>query len=178
MADLPTRYLGKLEVSAQGLGGLGISEFYGPTDDAESLATIRRALDLGVTLLDTADVYGHGHSERLIGQAIAGRRDEVAVATKFGVRRADNGIGQEVRGDREYVREAIDASLTRLGIDHVDLYYLARLDPKVPIEDTVGALAELVEAGKVRYLGLSEVGAGTLRRAHAVHPITALQSEW
>lgn len=178
MDDLPIRRLGELKVSAQGLGGLGMSEFYGPTDDEQSIATIRRALDLGVTLLDTADVYGHGKNEELFGRAIAGRREDVVLATKFGVRRADNGIGQEVRGDAAYVRTAIDASLTRLGVDHVDLYYLARVDAKVPIEETVGALAELVVAGKVRYLGLSEAGAGTIRRAHAVHPITALQTEW
>ncbi|QFZ19213.1 aldo/keto reductase [Saccharothrix syringae] len=178
MSKLPTRTLGGAEVGALGLGGLGVAEFYGPTDDAQSTATIRRAVDLGVTLFDTADVYGHGTGEELLGKALADRRDEVLIATKFGVRRADNGIGQEVRGDRAYVREALEASLRRLGVDHVDLYYQARVDTSVPIEETVGALAELVAEGKVRHLGLSEASAATIRRAHAVHPITALQTEW
>ncbi|MEV7399568.1 aldo/keto reductase [Streptomyces sp. NPDC091267] len=180
MSDgLPTRRLGTLEVAAQGLGGLGISEFYGPTDDAESIATIHRALELGVTLIDTADVYGHGASEELIGKAVAGhRREQAVIATKFGVVRSGNGIGQAVRGDAAYVKEAADASLQRLGLDHIDLYFQARVDPAVPIEETVGALGELVAAGKVRHIGLSEAAAGTIRRAHAVHPITALQTEW
>ncbi|MFF4969744.1 aldo/keto reductase [Streptomyces sp. NPDC001037] len=180
MSDgLPTRRLGALEVAAQGLGGLGISEFYGPTDDAESIATIHRALDLGVTLIDTADVYGHGASEELIGKALAGsRREQAVVATKFGVVRSGTGIGQAVRGDAAYVRQAADDSLRRLGLDHIDLYFQARVDPAVPIEETVGALAELVTAGKVRFIGLSEAAAATIRRAHAVHPITALQTEW
>ncbi|HWE88008.1 MAG TPA: aldo/keto reductase [Pseudonocardiaceae bacterium] len=178
MSELPTRRLGDLTVSALGLGGLGMSEFYGPTDDAESTATIQRAIDLGVTLFDTADVYGHGGNEELLGKAIAGRRDQVVIATKFGVRRADNGIGQEVRGDAAYVREAVRASLRRLGVEHIDIYYQARVDTRVPIEETVGALAELVTAGAVRHIGLSEAAAATIRRAHAVHPIAALQTEW
>jgi aryl-alcohol dehydrogenase-like predicted oxidoreductase len=178
MTELPTRRIGGLEVGALGLGGLGVAEFYGPTDDAQSTDAIRRAADLGVTLFDTADVYGHGKGEELLGKALADRRDQVVIATKFGVRRADNGIGQEVRGDREYVRAAAEASLRRLGVDHIDLYYQARVDTSVPIEETVGALAELVAEGKVRYLGLSEAAPGTIRRAHAVHPIAALQTEW
>ncbi|MER6423313.1 aldo/keto reductase [Streptomyces sp. NPDC001137] len=177
MNDVPTRYLGELEVSAQGLGCMGMSHAYGATDDAQSIATLHRALDLGVTLLDTADFYGSGHNEELIGRAIAGRRDEVVLATKFGFA---NRLGEPtlVRGDAAYVRQACEASLRRLGVDHIDLYYQHRVDPQVPIEETVGALAELVQAGKVRYLGLSEAGAQTIRRAHAVHPITALESEW
>jgi aryl-alcohol dehydrogenase-like predicted oxidoreductase len=178
MTALPTRRLGPLDVGALGLGGLGWSEFYGPTDDAESTATIQRAIDAGVTLFDTADAYGHGHNEELLGKAVAGRRDQVVLATKFGVRRADNGIGQEVRGDRAYVRQAAEASLQRLGVDHIDLYYLARVDTSVPIEETAGALGELVQEGKVRYIGLSEAAPETIRRAHAVHPVTALQTEW
>jgi aryl-alcohol dehydrogenase-like predicted oxidoreductase len=175
---LPTRRLGELEVSAQGLGCMGMSEFYGAADEAESIATVHRALELGVTLLDTADQYGRGANEELVGRAIADRRDRVVLATKFGVVRGDDPKVRGVRGDPEYVRQACDASLARLGVDHIDLYYQHRVDPKVPIEDTVGAMAELVAAGKVRYLGLSEAGADTIRRAHAVHPITALQSEW
>ncbi|MFJ9575022.1 aldo/keto reductase [Streptomyces sp. NPDC101191] len=177
MTDLPTRHLGDLTVSAQGLGCMGMSHGYGATDDAQSVATLRHALDLGVTLLDTADFYGGGHNEELIGRAVAGRRDEVVLATKFGFA---NRLGEptRVRGDAAYVREACEASLRRLGVDHIDLYYQHRVDPQVPIEETVGAMAELVQAGKVRHLGLSEAGAGTVRRAHAVHPIAALQSEW
>jgi aryl-alcohol dehydrogenase-like predicted oxidoreductase len=177
---IATRTLGPgLEVSAQGLGCMGMSQVYGPADETESLATIERALELGVTFLDTADVYGLGHNEELVGRAIAGRRDQVVVATKFGiVRRADDRSFRGVNGQPEYVLSACDASLQRLGVDHVDLYYQHRADPNVPIEDTVGAMAELVEAGKVRHLGLSEAAADTIRRAHAVHPITALQSEW
>jgi aryl-alcohol dehydrogenase-like predicted oxidoreductase len=155
-----------------------MSQFYGETDDAESLATIRRALELGVTMLDTADVYGAGANERLVGEAIAGRRDEVVVATKFGQVRGPKGEPGGVRGDANYVREACDASLARLGTGHIDLYYLHRVDPDVPIEETVGAMAELVEAGKVRHLGLSEANAQTVRRAHKVHPLTALQTEY
>ncbi|MFE1177001.1 aldo/keto reductase [Streptomyces sp. NPDC058773] len=176
-AQIPTRHLGELAVSAQGLGCMGMSHGYGESDDAQSAATINRALDLGVTLLDTADFYGAGRNEELIGRAIAGRRDEVVLATKFGF---TNRLGEPaaVRGDAAYVREACDASLRRLGADHIDLYYQHRVDPEVPIEETVGAMAELVAAGKVRHLGLSEASAATLRRAHAVHPIAALQSEW
>ncbi|MCP2260467.1 putative oxidoreductase [Streptoalloteichus tenebrarius] len=175
---LPTRRLGALEVSAQGLGCMGMSEFYGTTDDAESVATIHRALDLGVTLLDTADMYGRGANEELVGRAIADRRDRVVLATKFGIVRSDDPRGRSVRGDAEYVRQACDASLRRLGVDHIDLYYAHRIDPTVPIEETVGAMAELVAAGKVRHLGLSEAAPETIRRAHAVHPIAAVQSEW
>lgn len=155
MTDLPTRHLGALAVSAQGLGCMGMSHGYGASDDAQSLATLRHALDLGVTLLDTADFYGAGHNEELIGRAVAGRRDEVVLATKFGFA---NRLGEptEVRGDAAYVRQACEASLRRLGVDHIDLYYQHRVDPRVPIEETVGAMAELVQAGKVRHLGLSE----------------------
>ncbi|WP_040870694.1 aldo/keto reductase [Nocardia exalbida] len=177
MIDVSTRQLGELTVSAQGLGCMGMSHAYGAADDAESIATLHHALDLGVTLLDTADFYGAGHNEELIGRAIAERRDEVVLATKFGFA---NRLGEptHIRGDAAYVRQACEASLRRLGVDHIDLYYLHRVDPKVPIEETVGAMAELVQAGKVRHLGLSEAGAQTIRRAHAVHPIAALQSEW
>jgi aryl-alcohol dehydrogenase-like predicted oxidoreductase len=173
-----TRTLGALEVSAQGLGCMGMSEFYGQTDDTESIATIHRALELGVTLIDTADQYGRGANERLVGRALAGRRDQVVLATKFGIVRGDDPAERGVRGDPAYVREACDASLERLGVDHIDLYYQHRVDPKVPIEETIGAMAGLVTAGKVRHLGMSEAGADTIRRAHATHQITALQSEW
>ncbi|MGX1973712.1 aldo/keto reductase [Streptomyces kronopolitis] len=175
--SIPTRHLGGLAVSAQGLGCMGMSHGYGESDDAQSIATIHRALDLGVTLLDTSDFYGAGHNEELIGRAVAGRRDEVVLATKFGFA---NRLGEPtaIRGDAAYVRAACEASLRRLGVDHIDLYYQHRVDPQVPIEETVGAMAELVAAGKVRHLGLSEAGAATVRRAHAVHPIAALQSEW
>ncbi|WP_159849374.1 aldo/keto reductase [Nocardia sp. CY41] len=177
MTDIPTRQLGELAVSAQGLGCMGMSHGYGAADDEQSIATLHHALDLGVTLLDTADFYGAGHNEELIGRAIAGRRDDVVLATKFGFA---NRLGEptRIRGDAAYVREACEASLRRLGVDHIDLYYLHRVDPQVPIEETVGAMADLVRAGKVRHLGLSEASADTLRRAHAVHPIAALQSEW
>ncbi|MFG2210291.1 aldo/keto reductase [Streptomyces sp. NPDC048638] len=177
MTNTPTRHLGELTVSAQGLGCMGMSHGYGDSDDAQSIATINRALDLGVSLLDTSDFYGAGHNEELIGRAVAGRRDEVVLATKFGFA---NRLGEPaaIRGDAAYVRQACDASLRRLGVDHIDLYYQHRVDPDVPIEETVGAMAELVAAGKVRHLGLSEAGAETVRRAHAVHPIAALQSEW
>ncbi|GAB3887065.1 aldo/keto reductase [Kibdelosporangium lantanae] len=176
--SLPVRRIRSLTVGAQGLGCLGMSEFYGPTDDATSLATIRHALDIGVTLLDTADVYGHGANEELVGRAVAGRRDDAVIATKFGVVRPGPGVGSGIRGDAPYVREACEASLRRLGVDHVDLFFLTRVDTSVPIEETVGALAELVAAGKVREIGLSEAGAATIRRAHAVHPVAALQTEW
>ena len=177
---MKTRKLGRagLEVSALGLGCMGMSEFYGPGDDAESIAVIRRALDLGVTLLDTADMYGPFVNEELVGRAIAGRRDEVVLATKFGNSRGENGERLGVRGDAEYVRNCCEASLRRLGVEHIDLYYQHRVDIGVPIEETWGALAELVAAGKVRHLGISEASVETIRRANAVHPIAALQSEW
>ncbi|SFQ22301.1 Predicted oxidoreductase [Amycolatopsis arida] len=174
-----TRTLGGLTVGAQGLGCMGMSEFYGTPDDTESIATVHRALDLGVTLLDTADMYGMGRNEELVGRAIADRRDRVVLATKFGVvRDPDDSSARGVRGDAGYVRQAVERSLRRLGTDHIDLYYQHRVDPTVPIEETVGAMAELVREGKVRHLGLSEAGAGTIRRAHAVHPISAVQTEW
>jgi aryl-alcohol dehydrogenase-like predicted oxidoreductase len=172
------RTLGDLEVSALGLGCMGMSQVYGPADDTESIGVIHRAIELGVTFLDTADVYGQGHNEELVGRAIADRRDKVVLATKFGIRRVVGGGVVEVDGSPSYVREAADRSLKRLGVETIDLYYLHRRDPDVPIEDTVGAMAELVTAGKVRHLGLSEVSAETLRAAHAVHPISALQSEY
>ncbi|MGA4843058.1 aldo/keto reductase [Streptomyces sp. G45] len=178
MTGLPTRKLGALTVSAQGLGCMRMSHGYGSSDDAQSTATVHRALDLGVTLFDTSDYYGHGHNERLLGRALAGhRRERAVIATKFGFA---NRLGEPtvIRGDAAYVRRACDASLARLGVDHIDLYYVHRVDQEVPIEETVGALAELVAAGKVRHLGLSEASARTIRRAHAVHPIAALQSEW
>jgi aryl-alcohol dehydrogenase-like predicted oxidoreductase len=175
---METRTLGQgLEVSEQGLGCMGMSAWYGPTDEQESIATIHRALELGIDFLDTADVYGQGDNEELVGRAIAGRRDEVVLATKFGNRWFDDGR-RMIDGSPEYVREAIDASLRRLDVEYVDLYYQHRVDANTPIEETVGAMAELVTAGKVRHLGLSEAGPETIRRAHAVHPITALQSEW
>jgi aryl-alcohol dehydrogenase-like predicted oxidoreductase len=170
--------LGELTVSAQGLGCMGMSEWYGAADWDASIATIRRALDLGVTFLDTADVYGAGHNEVLVGRAIAGRRDEVQLATKFGIDRSMGDDARVARGERAYVRRACDASLLRLGIDVIDLYYLHRPPQTAQIEETVGAMAELVADGKVRHLGLSEVDGALLRRAYAVHPITAVQSEY
>ena len=178
---LPTRTLGSpgLVVSAQGLGCMGMSEFYGTGDEAESVATINLALDLGVTFLDTADMYGPFLNEELVGRAIASRRDEVVLATKFGnVRNPDNPTKRSVRGDAAYVRSACEASLQRLGVDHIDLYYQHRQDSTVPIEETVGAMAELASEGKILHLGLSEASPENLRRAAAEHPITALQSEW
>lgn len=167
-----------LTVSELGLGCMGMSEFYGRGDEGEAIATIHRALDLGVTFLDTADMYGPFTNEQLVGKAIAGHRDEIQLATKFGNERLPDGTRVGINGKPEYVRAACDASLQRLGVDHIDLYYQHRVDKTVPIEETVGAMAELVEAGKVRHLGLSEASATTIRRAHAVHPITALQSEY
>ena len=166
-----------LVVSAMGLGCMGMSEFYGPRDETESVATIHHALDAGVTFLDTADMYGPHTNEELVGRAIRGRRDEVVLATKFGVVRKEGGF-RGIAGDAAYVRAACEASLRRLGVDHIDLYYQHRVDTSVPIEETVGAMAELVAAGKVRYLGLSEAAVPTIRRAHAVHPISALQTEY
>ena len=177
---METRELGRsgLRVSALGLGCMGMSEFYGEQDDAESTATIRRALELGVNFLDTADMYGVGRNEELVGRALGDRRAQVVLATKFGNVRGADGSFLGVNGRPEYVRAACDASLQRLGVDVIDLYYQHRVDPQVPIEETVGAMSELVGAGKVRYLGLSEASAQTVRRAHAVHPIAALQSEY
>lgn len=168
-----------LEVGAIGLGCMGMSDFYGPRDEPEAIATIHRALDLGVTMLDTADVYGPLLNEQLVGRALAGRRREaVVVATKFGIVRGGDPLARGVNGRPEHVRSSCDGSLRRLGLDTIDLYYLHRVDPGTPIEDTVGAMAELLRAGKVRFLGLSEASPATLRRAHATHPISALQSEY
>ena len=167
-----------LEVSAEGLGCMGMSEFYGQGDEGESVAVIHAALDAGVDFLDTADMYGPFTNERLVGRAIASRRDEVVLATKFGNERREDGTRVGINGRPDYVRQACDASLARLGVDHIDLYYQHRVDPNVPVEETWGALSELVAAGKVRHLGISEAAPATLRRAHAVHPVTALQTEW
>jgi len=175
-----TRALGSqgLEVSAIGLGCMGMSEFYGAADEAEAVATIHRALELGITLLDTADMYGPHTNEQLVGGAIADRRDQVVLATKFGIQRGDDPRGRSINGRPEYVREACEGSLRRLGVDAIDLYYQHRVDPDTPIEETVGAMGELVAEGKVRFLGLSEAAPDTIRRAHAVHPISALQTEY
>lgn len=177
---MKTRKLGRqgLEVSALGLGCMGMSDFYGGRDETESVATINRALDLGVTFLDTADMYGVGANEELVGRVVRERRDWIIVATKFGNVRGPDGSFKGVNGRPDYVRAACDASLKRTGLDFIDLYYQHRVDPEVPIEETVGAMADLVSAGKVKYLGLSEAAPATIRRAHAVHPITALQTEY
>jgi aryl-alcohol dehydrogenase-like predicted oxidoreductase len=173
-----TRRLGSLQTSAIGLGCMGMSEFYGAANEPDAIRTIHRALELGVNLFDTADMYGPFTNEQLVGRAIRGRRDKVVLATKFGNVRDPDGTHLGIRGDRSYVLQACDASLQRLGTDHIDLYYQHRVDPDTPIEETVGAMAELVEQGKVRHLGLSEAAPETIRRAHAVHPITALQTEY
>jgi aryl-alcohol dehydrogenase-like predicted oxidoreductase len=177
---METRKLGSqgLEVSELGLGCMGMSEFYGTADDGEAIATIHRAIELGVTFLDTADVYGPFTNEELVGKAIAGRRDEFVVATKFGNVRGEQGEFLGIDGSAEYVRSACEGSLTRLGVETIDLYYQHRVDVETPIEETVGAMADLVQEGKVRYLGLSEAASDTIRRAHAVHPISALQTEY
>ena len=176
----PRRRLGRsdLEVSALGLGCMGMSEFYGPADDTASLAVLNHAVDIGINFLDTADMYGVGRNELLLARLLQTRRDEVVIATKFGNKRAPDGAFLGVNGSPDYVRQCCDASLKRLGVDHIDLYYQHRVDRSVPIEDTVGAMAELVRAGKVRHLGLSEAAPATIRRAQAVHPIAALQTEY
>ncbi|MBB3348359.1 aryl-alcohol dehydrogenase-like predicted oxidoreductase [Sphingomonas sp. BK069] len=180
MKTMPTRRLGSqgLQVSALGLGCMGMSEFYAGRDEAESVATINRAIDLGVTFLDTADMYGVGANEELVGRAVRDRREWIVVATKFGNVRGEDGSFRGIDGRPEYVRQACDASLSRLKLDYIDLYYQHRVDPDVPIEETVGAMAELVQAGKVKYMGLSEAAPATIQRAHAVHPISALQTEY
>jgi aryl-alcohol dehydrogenase-like predicted oxidoreductase len=175
---IPRRKLGPVEVSAIGLGCMGMSDFYGPSDEASNLRVLNAALDIGINFLDTADMYGSGANERLLAKVLQTRRQEVVLATKFGIMRGPDGALLGVNGRPEYVRAACDASLERLGVDHIDLYYQHRVDPKVAIEETVGAMADLVEAGKVRHIGLSEASAQTIRRAARVHPIAALQSEF
>lgn len=172
------RKLGELSVSEIGLGCMGMSEFYGSGDEAEAINTIHRSIELGANFLDTADMYGPFTNEKLVGKAIADRRDKVILATKFGNERREDGSWVRINGTPEYVKKACEASLQRLGVDYIDLYYQHRVDPTVPIEDTIGAMAELVKEGKVRYIGMSEAAADTIRRAHAVHPITALQTEY
>jgi aryl-alcohol dehydrogenase-like predicted oxidoreductase len=175
--QMQERRLGPLSVSAIGLGCMGMTPIYGDPDEAECIATVHRAVELGITMIDTADAYASGRNEELVGRALQGRRDQVVLATKFGNIRKPDG-GQDVDGRPEYVQQACELSLERLGVETIDLYYQHRVDPKVPIEDTVGAMARLIEAGKIRHIGLSEAGAGTLRRAHATHPIAALQTEY
>ncbi len=177
---MQTRTLGTqgLTVSAEGLGCMGMSEFYGARDETEAIATIHRALDLGVTLFDTADIYGPFTNEVLVGKALKGKRDQVMLATKFGILRSEDPTARGVCGRPDYVHQACDASLKRLGVDHIDLYYQHRVDPQVPIEETVGAMGQLVQAGKVRFLGLSEAAPATVRRAHTEHPISAVQTEY
>ncbi|ONF65529.1 aldo/keto reductase [Amycolatopsis keratiniphila] len=175
---ISTRRLGGLEVGSQGLGCMGMSQAYGVRDDdTESIATVHRALELGVTMLDTANIYGAGANEELVGRAITGKRDQVVLATKFGIVWDEDG-GMSARGDAAYVKQSCEESLRRLNVDHIDLYYQHRVDPNTPVEETWGALAELVQEGKIRFAGISEASAETIRRAHAVHPVTALQSEW
>src|SRR5882724_6325725 len=171
------RKLGSLEVSAIGLGCMGMSNSYGPASENEAIATLHRAIELGIDFLDTADAYGDGHNETLVGRAIADRRDKVVLATKFANTKTADGK-PTISNRPDYIRQACDASLKRLGVDHIDLYYAHRIDPTVPIEDAMGALAGLVKAGKIGHIGLSEAGAETIRRAHKVHPVTAIQSEW
>lgn len=177
---MKTRKLGKsgLEVFPIGLGAMGMSEFYGPTDEVQSISTIHKAIEIGVNFFDTADMYGSGHNEILLGKALKGKFDKIILATKFGILRGENGERLGVSGKPEYVKQACEASLKRLGIDVIDLYYLHRVDPQVPIEETVGAMSELVKEGKVKFLGLSEVKGSTIKRANKVHPITAVQSEY